>query len=645
MRNVAGLSTSEAQKSSDMLLKCRYIDEITGNKGVVFATGTPVSNSMTELFTMMRYLQHDTLRQNGLLHFDCWASTFGETTTAIELAPEGTGYRARTRFAKFFNLPELMTMFKEVADIKTADQLNLPTPEPVHHTVIAQPTAVQKDLVMELSERAAKVHTGNVDPSIDNMLKITSDGRKLGLDQRIINPMLPDDPESKVNLCVGNIARIWREGQEDKLTQLVFCDLSTPKGDGSFTIYEDIRGKLVAQGIPMEQVAFIHEADTEARKKELFAKVRSGQVRVLMGSTSKMGAGTNVQDRLVALHDLDCPWRPGDLEQRSGRIIRQGNRNAQVHIYRYATEGTFDSYLWQTVENKQKFISQIMTSKSPVRSCEDIDEVALSYAEIKALCAGNPAIKEKMDLDIEVSKLRLLKSSHQAQQYRMEDALLRVFPEQIERYKGFIAGFQADIATVEAHAPQKDLFIGMEVNGRLYTDKEAAGTALLEACKSFRIDAQGAVAIGNYRGFAMSLSVENFGRDFALTLKGEMTHKTVLGSDARGNLTRLDNTLAGISERAHTAREQLDNLMQQMDSAKQEVGKPFPQEAELAAKSARLIELDALLNMDTSPAEQEKPPEKDAPSEKRPSVLDALKVPCKGGERAGVKKHDKEEAL
>ena len=483
MRNVAGLSTTDAQKSSDMLLKCRYIDEITHGKGVTFATGTPISNSMTELYTMMRYLQHDMLKRNSLTHFDCWASAFGETTTAIELAPEGTGYRARTRFAKFFNLPELMNLFREAADIKTADQLNLPTPTAIYHTEVTQPTALQQQMVQELSERAAKVHAGSVDASTDNMLKITSEGCKLGLDQRVINPDLPDDPNSKVNLCVNNIHRIWQDGQTEKLTQLVFCDLSTPKGktaqsgriaakgtdspelhaleaaidaetepeEPPFTIYDDIREKLVARGIPREQIAFIHEANTEVRKKELFAKVRSGQVRVLMGSTFKMGAGMNVQDRLVALHDLDCPWRPGDLEQRSGRIIRQGNRNKEVHIYRYVTESTFDAYLWQTVENKQKFISQIMTSKSPVRSCEDIDEAALSYAEIKALCAGDERIREKMDLDVDVARLRLMKANHQSQQYCLEDNILRHFPAQIEENKGFLSGFEADMKTLEAH--------------------------------------------------------------------------------------------------------------------------------------------------------------------------------------------------
>ena len=515
MRNVAGLSTTDAQKSSDMLLKCRYIDEITDSKGVVFATGTPVSNSMTELYTMMRYLQHDDIRRKGLAHFDCWASTFGETQTAIELAPEGTGYRARTRFAKFFNLPELMTLFKEVADIKTSDQLNLPTPTPIYHNEVAQPTEIQKEMVQELSERAAKVHAQLVDPSTDNMLKITSDGRKLGLDQRIINPDLPDDPNSKVNMCVNNIAKIYEDGKAEKLTQLVFCDLSTPKtapsqraaktaggnldspemnalerlidsenpDESGFTVYDDIRDKLVARGIPREEIAFIHEANTEARKKELFAKVRSGQVRVLMGSTFKMGAGMNVQDRLVALHDLDCPWRPGDLEQRSGRIIRQGNMNPEVHIYRYVTESTFDAYLWQTVENKQKFISQIMTSKSPVRSCEDVDETALSYAEIKALCAGDDRIKEKMDLDVDVARLKLMKANHQSQQFRLEDNLLKAFPEQIRQNESFIEGFTADLKTLSEHPHPKDGFAGMEVKGDILTDKDNAGAAILEAFK------------------------------------------------------------------------------------------------------------------------------------------------------------------
>lgn len=600
MRNVAGLSATDAQKSSDMLMKCHYLDEITNSRGVVFATGTPVSNSMTELYTMMRYLQHDMLREKSLAHFDCWASTFGETTTAIELAPEGTGYRARTRFAKFFNLPELMTLFREAADIKTADQLNLPAPEAVYHNVVAQPTQMQKEMVQQLSERAAAVHSGVVDASVDNMLKITSDGRKLGLDQRIINPLLPDDPQSKVNQCVENITKIWRDGAAGKLTQLVFCDISTPKGEGSFTIYGDIRKKLIARGIPKNEVAFIHDADTEMKKKELFSKVRKGQVRVLLGSTSKMGAGTNVQDRLVALHDLDCPWRPGDLAQRAGRIIRQGNQNKEVHIYRYVTEGTFDSYLWQTVENKQRFISQIMTSKSPVRSCEDIDETALSYAEIKALCAGNPLIREKMDLDVEVSRLRLLKGSHLSQRYRMEDRLLKYFPEQIERHLVDIAGCQADIALAQRTELPAGKFAGMEVLGRMLIEKEAAGTAILNACKS--IKDMHSVSLGNYRGFAMSLAAENFGKDYVLTLKGALRYEVTLGSDVHGNIQRIDNRLALIPDRLSRLISELDDLRHQRDNARVEVEKPFPQEAELQEKSARLTELDAALNMEAGPS-------------------------------------------
>jgi len=669
MRNVAGLSTTDAQKSSDMLLKCRYIDEITHGKGVTFATGTPISNSMTELYTMMRYLQHDMLKRNSLTHFDCWASAFGETTTAIELAPEGTGYRARTRFAKFFNLPELMNLFREAADIKTADQLNLPTPTAIYHTEVTQPTALQQQMVQELSERAAKVHAGSVDASTDNMLKITSDGRKLGLDQRVINPDLPDDPNSKVNRCVDNIHRIWQDGQADKLTQLVFCDLSTPKGKAAqsgrvaakstdnpelhaleaaidaetgpekppFTIYDDIREKLVARGIPREQIAFIHEANTEVRKKELFAKVRSGQVRVLMGSTFKMGAGMNVQDRLVALHDLDCPWRPGDLEQRSGRIIRQGNRNKEVHIYRYVTESTFDAYLWQTVENKQKFISQIMTSKSPVRSCEDIDEAALSYAEIKALCAGDERIREKMDLDVDVARLRLMKANHQSQQYRLEDNILRHFPAQIEENRGFLSGFEADMKTLEAHPHPKDGFAGMEVKGDFLTDKDNAGAAILEAFK----DAKGLepVPIGSYRGFSMSLTVENFGKNFILTLKGRMSHRVELGKDARGNLVRIDNALAQMPERYKTVQGRLENVQAQLATAKAELGKPFPQEAELKEKSARLAELNAELNIDDrTPMEQAA----ENVVAKRPSVLGKLKVPSVHGAGEKKKSHEQE---
>ena len=664
MRNVAGLSTSDAQKSSDMFAKCRYMDELTGNRGVIFATGTPVSNSMTELYTMQRYLQYDRLQELSMTHFDCWASRFGETTTALELAPEGTGYRARTRFSKFFNLPELMNLFKEVADIKTADQLHLPTPEVEYHNIVAQPTEQQQEMVKALSERASLVHSGTVDPSQDNMLKITSDGRKLGLDQRIINQALPDEPGTKVNQCVANIMQIWRDGEADKLTQLVFCDISTPQAAPSkkaakaldnptlhaleqavpleepepvFTIYEDIRQKLIAQGMPADQIAFIHEANTEVRKKELFAKVRTGQVRVLLGSTAKMGAGTNVQDRLVALHDLDCPWRPGDLEQRKGRIVRQGNQNQEVHIYRYVTEGTFDSYLWQTVENKQKFISQIMTSKSPVRSCEDVDETALSYAEIKALCAGNPLIREKMDLDIDVSRLRILKADHQSKQFQMEDNVLRHFPEQIRECEGFTAGFQKDMETLAAHphpivtrggedgkaVEVEKGFAGMVVRGDTLTDKDNAGAALLGACKEVKTPEL--TEIGSYRGFTMFLSVENFGSDFILTLKGEMSHRTKLGADARGNLLRIDNALSDMPNRMDGVQVRLSNLREQLAAAKKELGKPFPQEAELAAKSARLAELNAQLDMGAQ--RKPAPREQEIAKSTRPSVLEGLKRP------------------
>ena len=649
MRNVAGLSTSDAQKSSDMFAKCRYMDEITGSRGVIFATGTPVSNSMTELYTMQRYLQYDRLQELSMTHFDCWASRFGETTTALELAPEGTGYRARTRFSKFFNLPELMNLFKEVADIKTADQLHLPTPEVEYHNIVAQPTEHQKEMVQVLSERASRVHSGSVDPSEDNMLKITGDGRKLGLDQRIINQALPDEPGTKVNQCVANIMQIWRDGEADKLTQLVFCDISTPQASPSkkaakaldnptlhaleqavpleepepvFTIYDDIRQKLIAQGMPADQIAFIHEANTEVRKKELFAKVRTGQVRVLLGSTAKMGAGTNVQDRLVALHDLDCPWRPGDLAQRKGRIERQGNQNPLVHVYRYVTEGTFDAYLWQTVENKQKFISQIMTSKSPVRSCDDVDETALSFAEIKALCAGDPRIKERMDLDVEVSKLKLMKADHQSKQYRLEDQLLKYFPEEIEKHKGFIQGFKADLETLAAHPHPEDGFAGMEIRGDVLTDKENAGAALLDACKE--VKGSEPVQIGSYRGFTMSVEFSAWKQEYTLLLKGQMTHRATLGTDPRGNLTRIDNALAQMPQRLEAAKAQLDNLYQQQAAAKEEVGKPFLYEEELRSKNARLVELDTLLNID---GKGQAHTESVVAKSTRPSVLDNLKRP------------------
>ena len=650
MRNVAGLSTSDAQKSSDMFAKCRYMDEITGNRGVIFATGTPVSNSMTELYTMQRYLQYERLQELNMTHFDCWASRFGETVTALELAPEGTGYRARTRFSKFFNLPELMNLFKEVADIKTADQLNLPTPEVEYHNIVAQPTEHQQEMVKALSERASLVHSGTVDPSQDNMLKITSDGRKLGLDQRIVNQMLPDEPGTKVNQCVDNIMQIWRDGKADKLTQLVFCDISTPQAkapaskaaktldnpllhalEGAvplpeqepvFTVYDDIRQKLIAQGMPADQIAFIHEANTEVRKKELFSKVRTGQVRVLLGSTAKMGAGTNVQDRLVALHDLDCPWRPGDLAQRKGRIERQGNQNPLVHVYRYVTEGTFDAYLWQTVENKQKFISQIMTSKSPVRSCDDVDETALSFAEIKALCAGDPRIKERMDLDVEVSRLKLMKADHQSKQYRLEDQLLKYFPEEIEKHKGFIKGFESDLEVLAAHPHPEDGFAGMEIRGDLLTDKENAGAALLDACKE--VKTSDPVQIGSYRGYAMSVEFSAWKQEYTLLLKGQMTHRATLGTDPRGNLTRIDNALTQMPQRLEAAKAQLDNLYQQQAAAKEEVGKPFLYEEELTSKNARLVELDTLLNID---GKGQAHTESVVAKSTRPSVLDNLKRP------------------
>ena len=623
MRNVAGLSTSEAQKSSDMFGKCRYMDGLTGGRGVIFATGTPVSNSMTELYTVMRYLQYGTLQQKGLTHFDCWASTFGETTTSIELAPEGTGYRARTRFAKFFNLPELMTMFKEVADIKTSDQLHLPVPEAKFETVLVKPSEIQKEMVRSLSERAAKINAGIVDPSEDNMLKITSDGRKIGLDQRLMNPLLPDDPNSKLNACVANVLRIWEEGKEQRLTQLLFCDLSTPKGDGQFNVCDDVKKKLLAAGVPESEIAFIHTADTEAKKKELFSKVRTGQVRILLGSTAKMGAGTNVQDRLVAVHHLDVGWKPSDMTQRNGRIIRQGNRNETVQIYNYVTEGTFDAYIWQTLENKQRFIGQIMTSKSPVRSCEDVDEQVLSYAEVKALCAGNPLIKEKMNLDVEVAKLKVLKADHQSQKYRLEDKLLKEFPASIQCQKAEIAALQQDAKTAEANPQVKDGFCGMTVKGMHFEDKLAAGERLLLACKE--MPTAETVTLGSYRGFGFDLRFDTFRNEYQAVLRGATSHFVPLGTDARGNLTRLDNVLDSFPDRIARAENQLQTLYQQRDAAQVEVEKPFPKEAELAEKSARLAELDALLNMEGRPEPEREEPEVEQ-DEHRPSVLAGLKA-------------------
>ena len=622
MRNVAGLSTSEAQKSSDMFGKCRYLDEITGGRGVVFATGTPVSNSMTELYTVMRYLQYSTLQQKKLTHFDCWASTFGETTTAIELAPEGTGYRARTRFAKFFNLPELMSMFKEVADIKTSDQLHLPVPEAKFETVVAKPSEIQKKMVQELSKRAAEIHSGTVDASVDNMLCVTNDGRKIGLDVRLINPMLPDDPNSKLNVCVQNVLKIWEEGKDQKLTQLLFCDLSTPKNDGNFNVYEDIRKKLISAGVPENEIEFIHNADTEAKKAALFSKVRSGDVRVLLGSTAKMGAGTNVQQRLVAVHHLDVGWKPSDMTQRNGRIIRQGNMNKEVKVFNYVTEGTFDSYLFQTLENKQRFISQIMTSKSPVRSCEDVDEQALSYAEIKALCAGNPLIKEKMDLDVQVAKLKVLKADHQSQKFRLEDKLLTKFPAEIQEQTAKIAALKSDAEVAAAHPQGKEEFCGMTIKGVTYDEKKTAGERLVLACSELP-NAEEKV-IGSYRGFELSLRFDAFRTEYQALLKGQRKYTVPLGTDPLGNIIRLDNSLNNFPARITAAENELDTLHQQQAAAQIEVEKPFPQEEELAEKSARLAELNAQLDVDEKShgPEQDEEEQEDAP--RRPSVLAAL---------------------
>ena len=622
MRNVAGLSTSEAQKSSDMFGKCRYLDEITGGRGVVFATGTPVSNSMTELYTVMRYLQYSTLQQKKLTHFDCWASTFGETTTAIELAPEGTGYRARTRFAKFFNLPELMSMFKEVADIKTSDQLHLPVPEAKFETVVAKPSEIQKEMVQELSKRAADIHSGTVDASVDNMLCVTNDGRKIGLDVRLMNPMLPDDPNSKLNVCVQNVLKIWEEGKDQKLTQLLFCDLSTPKNDGNFNVYEDIRAKLIAAGVPENEIEFIHNADTEAKKAALFSKVRSGDVRVLLGSTAKMGAGTNVQSRLVAVHHLDVGWKPSDMTQRNGRIIRQGNMNKEVKVFNYVTEGTFDAYLWQTLENKQRFISQIMTSKSPVRSCEDVDEQALSYAEIKALCAGNPLIKEKMDLDVQVAKLKVLKADHQSQKFRLQDKLLTKFPADIQEANAHIAGLKADAQLAAAHPQGKEEFCGMTIKGVAYDEKKTAGERLVLACSELP-NAEEKV-IGSYRGFELSLRFDAFRTEYQALLKGQRKYTVPLGTDPLGNIIRLDNSLNNFPERINSAENELATLHQQQAAAQIEVEKPFPQEEELAEKSARLAELNAQLDVDEKSHKPEQDEEEQEDTPRRPSVLAAL---------------------
>ena len=620
MRNVAGLSTSEAQKSSDMFGKCRYLDEVTGGRGVIFATGTPISNSMTEMYTLMRYLQYSTLQQKQLTHFDAWASTFGETTTAIELAPEGTGYRARTRFAKFFNLPELMNMFKEAADIKTSDQLHLPVPEAKFETVVVKPSEIQQDMVKSLSERAAEVHSGAVDPSVDNMLKITSDGRKIGLDQRLMNPLTPDDPDSKLNACVDNVLRIWNETKEDNLTQLIFCDMSTPKGDGSFNVYDDIRTKLLAAGVPESEVEFIHNADTEGKKADLFSKVRSGKVRVLLGSTAKMGAGTNVQTLLVAVHHLDVGWRPSDMTQRNGRIIRQGNKNKQVYVYNYVTEGTFDAYLWQTLENKQKFISQIMTSKSPMRSCDDVDEQALSYAEVKALCAGDPRIREKMDLDVQVAKLKVLRSDYQNQKYRLEDKLLKHYPEEIQKAKNRIATLKNDAQIADAHPQDKENFCGMTIKGMVFDEKKAAGERLMLACKE--MPNADMMLLGTYRGFELNIRFDSFKNEHQIVLRGELSYSVPLGDDPRGNIVRLDNAIGNFADRIADAEAALDSLEQQKQAAEVEIAKPFAQEEELQTKSARLAELDALLNMEHQSSRTE--PEAEEKPDACPSVLAAL---------------------
>jgi len=621
MRNVGGIAQTEAQKSSDLFMKTQYLDEITGGKGVIFATGTPVSNSMVELYTMQRYLQYNTLREHNLQHFDAWASTFGETITAIELAPEGTGYRAKTRFAKFFNLPELMAMFKDVADIQTADMLNLPTPTPHYKTIAVEPTDIQKEMVEELAERAEKVRNKMVDPSIDNMLKITNDGRKLALDQRLINPLLPDDEGSKVSACADEVFELWQQTMDIKGTQLVFCDLSTPKNDGFFNVYTDIRDKLIAYGVPEDEIEFIHNADTEVKKKELFSKVRKGDVRILLGSTPKMGAGTNVQRLLYASHDLDCPWRPADLEQRAGRIIRQGNTNSDVQIRRYVTKDTFDSYMWQLVENKQKFISQIMTSKSPVRSAEDIDETALSYAEIKALATGNPYIKEKMDLDTQVAKLKLIKSSFMSQKYELEDKVIKEYPRTISSLTERIKGYERDIVLASEYPKKEDTFYPMTIDGLSYTDKEKAGSALLERCK--KMTNPEPVPIGDYRGFSMDLSFDTFSKTFYVTLKGSLSHKVELGTDIFGNLQRIDNALEGLPKKLEITKDNLEETKKQFEVAKVESKKEFPQEEELQAKIKRLAEVDALLNMDKKEREGTElgEPDEDAvPDKKRTEI-------------------------
>ena len=597
MRNVGGIAQTEAQKSSDLFMKCQYLDEITGGRGVVFATGTPISNSMVELYTIQRYLQYHTLEEMDMLHFDDWAAAFGETITAIELSPEGSGYRAKTRFAKFYNLPELMSTFKLVADIQTADMLELPVPKANFHTEVIKPSEIQQEMIAGLAGRAEKIRAGGVDPKVDNMLRITNDGRKLALDMRLINPLAADDPEGKVSVCAGNVYRIWEQTAKQRGTQLVFCDLSTPKGDGSFNVYDDLKNKLMAAGIPEGEIAYIHDANTEARKKELFAKVRSGQVRILMGSTQKMGAGTNVQDRLVALHDLDCPWRPSDLAQRLGRIVRQGNGNDEVDIYRYVTEGTFDAYLYQLVENKQKFIAQIMTSKSSVRVADDIDETALSYSEIKALATGNPLIIEKCNLDMEVGKLNVLKASHLSQKYALEEMVLKKYPKMIQDLKQRILGYEQDAHLAGLHPKPKEGFAGITLMGKELVDKEAAGKAIIDVCSTMTGSGT-AEMIGEYRGFFLSITYDGAKNEYQMHLKGTLSHTAVLGADVFGNITRIDNVIDGISGKLDKVRSELADTETQMKNAKEQMNAPFAKEAELKEKEARLKELNILLNMD-----------------------------------------------
>ena len=597
MRNVAGISQTEAQKSSDLYMKCRYLDELTGGKGCIFATGTPISNTMVELYTMQKYLQYDELQARGLLNFDAWASTFGETVTAIELAPDGTGYRAKTRFAKFFNIPELMAMFKQTADIQTADMLKLPVPEAHYHVVKVEASDIQKELVESFAERAERVHNREVDSTVDNMLLITNDGRKAALDQRLINTGLGDYEGSKVNTCVQNIYEIWEKNADKKSAQLVFCDLSTPKGDGGFNVYDDIRNKLIEKGIPSDEIEFIHNADTDTKKKELFAKVRRGQVRVLLGSTFKMGAGTNVQQRLIALHDLDVPWRPADLEQRAGRIVRQGNSNPEVDLYRYVTEGTFDAYSYQLLESKQKFISQIMTSKSPVRSAEDVDETALSYAEIKALASGNPKIMEKMQLDADVAKLKLQKADHLSQRYSLEDALIKKFPRDIAEQEERIKSLAEDMETAKNFTfPNENGFSPMVIMGKTYTEKAEAGKEILAICE--RITNPEGRPLGEYRGFKTDIGFDTLQKEFFITLRGSLFHRVPLGKDPHGIITRLDNAIEAFEKRKQSCEVQLEELHKQVENAKAEIAKPFPREAELDEKCKRLAELNAELNMD-----------------------------------------------